>query len=197
LLALYLASFITPGVYGDGAVVPGIGLFLLTLIGAVIMPGLFLFWVANPLFWFGVSSLGRGRFGRAAVSGCAACFSALLPLIAMPGGSFREDPGRLLGLAPYFAWLASIVGLAAAGLSGWWTGLRRRRPQFRLRTLMIVILLVALGLALAPGLYSVLRRALEPPGFYVGGFLAPVGLGFARGIRRPHIARTIRHPSGS
>jgi hypothetical protein len=165
ILALYLISFLLP-VYNLRCL--GIVVFLLAPTCFPLWPGLVLYWVANPLLWFGVSCLRSGRWGHAAAFGGAACAFAALPLIPVLWISFRDQAGSLM--IGYWAWLASTVLLAAVGLAGWLGPRVRPRPQIRLGTMMVVVAIVALMLASWPVLLRVLRWVFTHPGggFYVG-----------------------------
>src|SRR5215472_7070399 len=116
ILALYLISFLLP--VFDSMRSLGIFAFFLSLLGSSYCPGLLLYWVANPLLWFGVSCMRSGRWGHAAAFGGAACAFAALPLIPIQEWeTFRNKAGSLM--VGYWAWLASTVLLAAVGLARW------------------------------------------------------------------------------
>jgi hypothetical protein len=167
ILALYLISFLLPVFNSMRSL--GIFAFFLSLLGSSYSFGLFLYWVANPLLWYGVSSLRSGRWGHAAVFGGAACAFASLPSIPIQEGeTFRNTAGSLM--VGYWVWLASTVLLAAVGLAGWLESKVRPRPQVRLSTMTIVVAIVAAMIASWPMLLRVLRWVLTHPGggFYVG-----------------------------
>lgn len=163
---LYLTSFCLP--VGGG--LPGIACFALGLIAALQLPGVFLIWAANPLFWVGLWYLRRGRWDRVMTLGLIACLSAGLSLVPYPGSfSMLHSPDGILGYSGYFAWLTSMALLAAVGVTGWATVGFSRWPRPRLKTLMISIALIALLLALIrilPWLMTMLMP--RPSGVYMG-----------------------------
>lgn len=155
LLALYLVSFALP--IQDGW---GVGAFVVSLLWGFRSPVVLLFWVANPLFWFGLYALRKGRYATAAAVGCASSACAFLPLPTLYGNALVSAPGILLKIPGYFAWFASTLGLAALGLAAW----ARSRPRIHIRTLMLVVLAVALALGAFPPLIGALRRWISLPG---------------------------------
>ncbi len=161
ILALYLISFLLPVNECPSSL--GILAFLGSLQGCFYWHGLLLYWAANPLLWFGVSSLRGERWGHAASFGGAACAFAALPLVPVREWiTFGQQAGSMR--AGYWTWLASTIFLAAVGLAGWLGPRARPRPQIRLGTMMIVIAVIALLLASWPVLFRVLRWVLTPPG---------------------------------
>jgi hypothetical protein len=161
---LYLTSFALP-VGG----IPGIACFALALLAGFHLPGVLLIWAANPLMWAGLCYLRRGLWDRVLTLGLIACLSASLFLGPDPRSGMFHFPGGIPALVGYFAWLASMALLAAAGVTGWATEGFSRWPRARLRTLMISIAVVALMLALFRILAQLM--AIQSPrnsGFYMG-----------------------------
>src|SRR5947209_3423939 len=128
LLALYAVSFILP--LGRGV---GFAAFLSALLFSYMIPGLLLYWVANPLFWFGLFSLRRGRSRSAAILGGLASLSAVLPMLPPGEGIVWNLPEASLPPVGYFVWLGSILGLAAIATAVWWM---QSRPRLRIGTMM-------------------------------------------------------------
>jgi hypothetical protein len=157
ILALYLVSFALPV---KPPWVPGAIYFVLALVGAVAIPGLFLLWLANPLFWFGLAALRAGRWGRAAAFGATSCALAAIPITPIWERPMIDFAARTAhpGTGAYLAWFISTALLAAFGLAGWLEPGLQVRPQFRLGGLMMVIAAVALALALGPKAFWILRK---------------------------------------
>jgi hypothetical protein len=161
---LYLASFALP--VGD---LPGIAYFAFAIFAIPLSPVFVLIWAANPLFWAGLSYLRRGHWGCVTTLGIIACLSAYLPLVPNRGSSILAGSAGILKMSGYFAWLASMALLAAAGVTGWATEGFSTRPQLRLKTLMISIAVLALLLSIIrilPRLIAMM--ALRRPGDFMG-----------------------------
>jgi hypothetical protein len=72
-----------------------------------------LYWIANPLLWWGLAALHRGRFARAGVFGGIASVLAALPI----GNPILHEQ-HCISIIPwaYYAWFASMLLLASSGL---------------------------------------------------------------------------------
>ncbi len=154
LLVLYLASFVLPLGKGLGAAA-----FVVALCFGFAVPVLLVMWAANPLFWFGLSDLRRGHYGRATILGILACLAALLPMLPFGGeplGVIWHLPADSFPPFGYFAWLASIVGLTVVATAVWWA---QSRPRIHIATIMIAIAAIALHLAAWTLIGPVLRLA--------------------------------------
>lgn len=79
----------------------------LKLFGAV--PSLRVYWLAHPVLWVAFRALALKRWRVAGIAGAVALLPALVPLI--------EGMGTDL-LCGYYAWLAAMVAVAAAGFVG-------------------------------------------------------------------------------
>jgi hypothetical protein len=70
-------------------------------------------WLANPLLWYGLHGMLRGRNGRALVAGVVATGLGLLALPPCLEANIR-DP-QYMPHSAYWTWLASMFLLAIAG----------------------------------------------------------------------------------
>ena len=105
----YLASLVLP-IDGRGTV-PGYMAFVIcVLAGAAGSPAALLYWLPNPLLWFGLYLLDRGCIKSVLFVGTVAGLLALLPIL----GSVR-DVGEVVESPGYLAWLASMLLLVSAG----------------------------------------------------------------------------------
>jgi hypothetical protein len=95
---LYAASFFLPAV--DGAA--GYQAFVLSLVFIIGIP----MWLANPVFWSGLTLLSQGKYASAGKTG-------LLALVLALSECWLFNDLRV----GYYAWVGSIALLAAAG---WW-----------------------------------------------------------------------------
>jgi hypothetical protein len=163
---LYLTSFVLPfeGRWGTGAL-----FFLMSFLFMPVVPGFFIIWLANPLFWFGLAFLRVGWWGRTAAVGAAACLLALLPMTGVVERPINPtEPGILLLACAYFAWFAGITLLAIIGTAGWLVEALGPPPRLRLSSLMILIAVVAVALALLPKALWIVRPLFRLPSLYIG-----------------------------
>jgi hypothetical protein len=96
---LYAASFFLPAT----DMVAGYQAFVLSLVFVIGIP----MWLANPVFWSGLTLLSQGKYRSARKAG-------LLGLVLALSECWLFSKGLRVG---YFAWVASMALLAAAG---WW-----------------------------------------------------------------------------
>jgi hypothetical protein len=105
---IYLTSFFLPVGEAYGWV-----FFLAALLYGIFMPLVLLYWIANPLLWWGLAALHRGRFARAGVFGGVASVLAALPI----GNPILHRQHGIPTIPwAYYAWFASMILLASAGL---------------------------------------------------------------------------------
>ena len=166
ILALYLGSFVLP--VGEHKPV-GALIFLVSLFCVPVLPGLFLLWLANPLFWLGLASMRARNWARTAAFGAASCAFASIAMIPVMEPISSQEPvsplwylglresDSLCRFSGYFTWFASTAFLATSGLAGWLDPWLRLRPQFRLSWLMMAVAAFALALALSPKVCWVLK----------------------------------------
>jgi hypothetical protein len=93
-------TYITPGWAG----------FLMFMMGGYMI---FAAWLANPLLWYGLHSMLKGRHGRALIAGVVATGLGLLALPPCLEANSR-DP-QYVPHSAYWTWLASMSLLASAG----------------------------------------------------------------------------------
>jgi hypothetical protein len=89
---------------------PGWAGFLMFMMGGYMI---FAAWLANPLLWYGLHSMLKGRHGRALVAGVVATGLGLLALPPCLEANSR-DP-QYVPHSAYWTWLASMSLLASAG----------------------------------------------------------------------------------
>lgn len=166
ILVVYLASFALPAGLAIGFLA-----FVVTLQTAFECPGLFLVWMANPLFWAGLRQLYAERWGRAAVLGGVATLAASLLSVPTEDGPMFGFPLRW-EFVGYYIWIASVGLLASAGFAGWLTAGYVRLPRFRLGCVLVTVAALAVAFAAARGLPWFARLLFRSPAFGVGAAAA-------------------------
>lgn len=105
-----------------------------------------LLWTSNVLTWIVVGLLARGRYRSSTIFGLVAIWFASFAIRPLNLILPHHRPSDSVYDIGFWVWWGSMIGLTSTAFGGWKTQDREKRPKMTIGSVMLLVILVAMGL---------------------------------------------------